>query len=403
MNECEDSRTAAAATAWPRDLTEAIRGRIDEVIERLLEEELATRLGAGRHERTESRGGYRNGHQTRTVTTAVGPREMKIPRGRLQKADGSTEEWQSGILPRYQRRCSKVDEAILGCYLAGANTRRIRRALRPVLGESNLSKSAVSRVVSRLRTYFEEWKQRDLSEEEYAVIYFDATMVPVRVGRRVTKVPVQVALGVQNDGKKVVLDLQIVGSESTASWKSMVEDLSGRGLAAPALTVVDGNAGLTRAIREVWPGTKIQRCTWHKRENLLAKAPKHLHGELKRDYGSIVYAEDLVAAKAAYEAFRLKWRSLAPGVVKSLEEAGYDLLTFMSFPSSMWKSLRTTNQIERVNEEFKRRTKTQGSFRNETSALVLLYGLLAMGQVKMRKIDGWKEIPKVLAGLRKAG
>lgn len=196
MSKPEDSKGACPWLAESRDLTGAIRGRIDEVIELILQEELEARLGAGRYERAEGRRGYRNGTERRRVTTAVGTRELRVPRARLVDEEGRQEEWRSRSLPRYQRRCAKVDELILGCYLAGANTRRIRRALRPVLGEEHLSKSAVSRVVQRLQVHFEAWRQRDLSSERYVVLYLDATNLPVRIARRVT----QVRGGVDGEG-----------------------------------------------------------------------------------------------------------------------------------------------------------------------------------------------------------
>jgi putative transposase len=194
----------------------------------------------------------------------------------------------------------------------------------------------------------------------------------------------------------VLLALEIAASESTASWTAIVQGLAKRGLVAPRLVILDGNAGLCRAVKETWPGVDVQRCTKHKLENLLAKAPKHCHGELKRDYQAITHADDAAAARSAYQAFLAKWRKLAAEVARSLEDAGTDLLSFTRYPRSQWKSLRTTNQIERLNEEFRRRTKTQGSFANEAAALVLLYGLVAMGQIQMRKIDGHHAMEEVL-------
>ena len=171
---------------------------------------------------------------------------------------------------------------------------------------------------------------------------------------------------------------------------------------APRLAVVDGNKGLLRSIAETWPQTKIQRCTKHKLENLLSAAPNHCHEELKRDYRDVVYADSRGDALKAYDRFVRKWSKLCEGVVTSLQEAGHALLTFYHFPKSQWKSLRTTNQIERLNGEFRRRTKTQGSFTNETSALVVLWGLVAFGHVAMRKIDGWQDLPKLNASLMDA-
>lgn len=389
--------------AFPRDLTAFLRVRIREAIETCLDEELEAALGAARSERTGERSGYRNGSITRDLLTEHGPQRLTIPRGRLFGEDGSTAEWRSDLVDRYARRTKKVDEAIVGVYFSGGNTRRIRKGLAPLLGEKHLSKSAVSRLVQRLKGQFDAWRNRDLSDLTIAYVYFDGMNLPVRVARRVVKVPVLAAIAVRDDGEKILLSLEIARTESTVAWKGVVEDLARRDLRAPALVVVDGNPGLLRALRSTWPETDIQRCANHKRENLLSKAPKHSHPELKRDYNAIVYAENLQVAQAAYLAFVRKWNLLSKEVVRSLEEAGDDLLTFYRYPKSQWKGLRTTNPIEGVNSAFRRRTKTQAAFTNEDSALVLLYGLFAMEQITLRRIDGWKDLKEVkIPGLQHA-
>lgn len=377
---------------WVAALRERVRATIQDVID----EELRDALGVESYGRSEVRRGYRNGTQERPLTSEYGRVELRVPRARLQQDDGTTKEWRSHVVPRYERRTVAVNAAVLGAYLAGANTRRIRRLLEPLLGDEALSKSAISRVVVRLKASFESWRTRDLGRERYAYLYLDAMFLAVRLVRRVVRVPVQAVLGVREDGQKVLLVLEIASSESTASWTAIVQGLAKRGLAPAKLVVLDGNPGLSRAVRQTWPGVEVQRCTKHKLDNLLAKAPKHCHAELKRDYHAITHAEDIVAARSAYQAFLVKWRKLAPEVARSLEEAGEELLSFMNYPRSQWKSLRTTNQIERLNGEFRRRTKTQGSFVNETAALVLLYALVAMGQIQMRKIDGHQTMEEVL-------
>jgi putative transposase len=220
--------------------------------------------------------------------------------------------------------------------------------------------------------------------------------LPVRLARRVVKVPVQAVLGVRADGEKELLELRIAPSESLRSWEGVMEGLANRGLPTPVAVVIDGNKGLAGAIERVWPEAEIQRCTKHKLENLKAAAPRHAHDEIKRDYHAIVNATDLDEARKAYRAFVRKWEKLVPEVARSLEEGGEQLLTFYQFPRQQWKSLRTTNMIERLNEEFRRRTKTQGSFPNEESALVLLFGLLATQMIKLRKIDGYHKMHEVM-------
>jgi transposase-like protein len=396
MGDATTSRQVVALPL-PRSAKESVlRDRIREAIGLVIEEELEEALGTKSYGRSAGRQGYRNGSQERSVVTEYGPAALTVPRARLKRESGSTTEWHSTVVPRYARRTHRVDEAILGAYLAGANSRRIRKALAPLLGEKALSKSAISRVVVKLRTLFESWRTRDLSQTQFSIVYLDGMYLPVRLARRVVRVPVFAAIGVGKDGHKELLVLDLSASESTTSWSGIVQGLASRGMQMPRIVVLDGNAGLRRAVHEAWPKAKVQRCTKHKLENLLAKAPKHSHPELKRDYHAIVYAESQVSARAAYQSFVRKWSKLSADVVKSLEEAGDELLTFMQFPESQWRALRTTNAIERLNGEFRRRTKTQGSFCNEQAALVLLFGLIAVGQIRMRKIDGHYDLATAL-------
>jgi len=297
---------------------------------------------------------------------------------------------------RYARRTREVDEAILGAYLAGANTRRIRKALMPLLGGEHLSKSAVSRVASRLKDLFRRGSERDVSAERYAILFLDGFHLKVRIARRVVSVPVLVVLGVAEDGRKHLVALQLAASEAGTHWSSLIADLQRRGLEAPALILSDGHAGLRKAIA-LWPETEVQRCTWHKWQNLVEHCPVHARHELKRDYDTIVYAANGLAARAAYAAFVTKWASLCLAVVRSLEEAGEQLLTFDAFPKAMWRALRTTNTLENLNREFRRRTKTQASFSTEEAAVTLLYGLVAFGQIQLRKIDGHRHVSELLA------
>jgi transposase-like protein len=361
------------------ELRELLRGKILKTIEEVLEEELGSALGCGRHERTQERRGYRNGASHRKITTELGSVTLRVPRGRVNQADGTTAEFESHVLPRYARRTRRVDEAILGLYLAGANTRRVRKALEPLLGDANLSKSAISRVVTRMKIYFQHWQERDLSSESYPILYLDALNLKIRLARRVVSVPVLAALGVAPDGQKQLVALELGASEASACWGSLIASLRKRGLPDPLLLVTDGHAGLRKA-RESWSSPKVQRCAVHKLANLLEHCPVHARRELKRDYGRIINAKDGLAARAAYDEFLAKWRTLCPPVARSLEEAGTDLLTFYEFPQAMWKSLRSTNSLENLNREFRRRTKTQGSFSCESAAVTLLYGLVAFGQ-----------------------
>jgi len=379
-----------------RDIGIQLQRRVLEAIEIVLEEELTAALGSSRYERSSIRQGYRNGVEPRRITTAVGTQPVRVPRGRIVDADGQSREFRSEILPRYARRTREVDDAILGVYLAGGNSRRIRTALKPLLGSENLSKSSVSRIVARLKAYFAAWRERDLNDEVYAILYLDGFHLKVRMARRVVSVPVLAVLGVAEDGSKRLVALQIAISEASGHWSSLIADLQKRGLRAPCLIVSDGHAGLRKAI-ENWPGIKIQRCAQHKWTNLADNCPAHARREMHRDYRGIVNARNGMAARKAYRAFLDKWSELCPAAARSLEEAGEQLLTFYEFPKTMWRTLRTTNSLENLNREFRRRTKTQASFSSEDAAVTLLYGLVAFGQIRMRKINGHHAVAGLLA------
>jgi len=391
----EGTTSEAEVVRLRQSIETQMRRRILEAIEVVLEEELTEALGTGRYERGDARRGYRNGHQRRRITTLVGAQTLEVPRGRLFDPDGSSREFRSEALPRYARRTREVDEAILGAYLAGANTRRIRKALSPLLGEEHLSKSAVSRVASRLKELFRCWSERDLSAERYAILLLDGFHLKVRIARRVVSVPVLAVMGVAEDGSKRLVALTLAASEAGAHWSGLVADLQSRGLEAPVLILSDGHAGLRKAI-ELWPEAQVQRCTWHKWQNLVGHCPVHARRELKRDYDRIVYAKDAMAAREAHASFLAKWGTLCPAVARSLQEAGEQLLTFTAFPKPMWRALRTTNSLENLNREFRRRTKTQASFSTEDAGVTLLFGLVAFGQIKLRKIDGHDHVSKLL-------
>ncbi|MCH8036379.1 MAG: transposase, partial [Proteobacteria bacterium] len=174
--------------------------------------------------------------------------------------------------------------------------------------------------------------------------------------------------------------------------RSVLDDLLARGLAAPELVIVDGGKGLEAALASLWSDIPVQRCTVHKERNLLAHAPKHLHDEIKADYNDMMYAKDAGQAGRKRKAFLAKWRLRCRGVADSLEEAGERLFTFLRYPPMQWRSLRTTNAIERLHEEFKRRIKTQCALPNAETAAMLFWALMASGQITMRRVDGWQTL-----------
>ena len=379
----------------PVALGELIHASVREAIETAVHEELAAALGAARYERSGARTGYRNGTKERTLTGPTGPLGLTLPRAVVDTPTGP-EEWRSTIVPRYQRRLGEVNEAVVATYLAGANTRRIRGALRPLLKAAPLSKSAVSRIVATLKAGLEAWQTRPLGDLDVVYLYLDAIALRVRSGGKVVSAPVLGVVGVLADGQKQLLTLDLCSGESFEAWKGCLDDLGARGLKAPLLCIIDGNAGLRRAVELSWPRAAVQRCCVHKLRNLERKAPKHVRAEIRDDFHRIVYASSEEAARAAYGSFERKWAKRCPGVVRSLREGGDELFTFFTFPKGQWKTLRTTNVIERLNEEFRRRVKTQGALPTEDSAVVLLFSLVASGQIKLRRVDGWRKLAAVI-------
>ena len=385
-----DSRSGGAGKGA---LEELMRGRIRATIEAIVEEELESALGAGRSARVGSvRTGYRHGKRSRTLSTSLGATTIAMARARLEGTAGEGREWRSQMIARYQRRTERVDEAILGIYLSGTNPRRLRGALSPLLRGAPLSKEAVSRLVGRLREDFQAWAKRDLSELKVRYIFLDGWYPRVRIGKQRVRVPVLVTLGVCANGQRVVLDLRLSGVESEQAWLDAVRALTARNLGTPELAVIDGHPGLAAALRMQWPGIAIQRCTNHKLWNLLAKAPAHLREELAEDYRRMIYADSHQAIEKARAGFVRKWKLRSQAVFASFEQAGDELFTFTAFPISQWKALRTTNALERINGEFRRRTKTQASLPNEEAVLFLLFGLLRSGQVTLRRLVGWRDI-----------
>jgi transposase-like protein len=379
-----------AGSDWFDPLEEAVRGQVRCFIEQLLEEELEAALGRGRYERVAGASGRRHGHRPRQLVTTFGPLTLSVPRARLADAAGER-EWSSTLLPAYKRLSHRAEALIAEVYLAGMNTRRARRALAKLF-EGHIGKDVVSRAWQRTRSAWQAWQERDLAGEDIVRLILDGTVVRVRLDRKATAISLLIALGVRRDGQKVVLAIKNMGGESEAAWRAVLDDLLARGLAKPELVVVDGGKGLEAALASLWDDVPVQRCTVHKERNLLAHAPKHLHDEIKADFNDMVHAKTAAEVLARRTAFLAKWKLRCRAVADSLDEAGARLFTFLRYPPEQWRSLRTTNAIERLHQEFKRRIKTQCLLPCAATAAMLFWALLASGQITLRRVDGWQTL-----------
>jgi putative transposase len=403
-----DSLQPAAETAvhlfdnWFDPIEAGLRDRVREFIHAMIEGELDIALSRPRYVRHakppsgEAEGavgatGHRHGHRSRSLLGSFGRVEIEVPRARLNTPDGKTTEWKSTALRAYQRRTLVADALIAGSYLAGTNTRRVRRALAALFGGA-VGKDTVSRVWRKVKSDWDAWNARSLAEEPIVRLILDGTVVRVRLDRKATSVSLLVIIGVREDGQKVLLAIKSMGGESTEAWRSALDDLVQRGLRRPEFLIVDGAPGLETAIAAVWDGVPVQRCTVHKHRNLLAHAPERLHDEITADYTDMIYAATREEIEARRKAFIRKWRLKHRAIAASLEEAGDRLFTFTRLPPSQWRSARTTNAIERLHEEFKRRIKTQTVLPSADTAAMLFWALLASGQINMRKVDGWQTL-----------
>lgn len=383
---------------WSDPIEDGIRSRVRGFIEAIIEEELETALGRGRYERAAANGvcGYRNGHRAREVLGTFGSETIRVPRARLATEDGGAAEWRSKALRRYQRLTKRAEALLASVYLAGTNTRRVKRALSALFAGA-VGKDVVSRAWRKVKTDWEAWCARGLGDEDIVRLILDGTVVKAKIDRKATAISLLVAIGVRRDGQKVLLGLKNMGGESTAAWQAFLEGMSARGLQAPDFIIVDGAPGLEAALAALWSEVPVQRCTVHKHRNLLAHAPKRLHDELTEDYRDMIHADTAAGIETRRKAFLRKWRLKCRAVADSLEEAGDRLFTFTRLPQSQWKSARTTNAIERLHAEFKRRIKTQTVLPQAETAPMLFWALMASGQIIMRKVDGWETLAEPLS------
>jgi transposase-like protein len=345
-----------------------------------LEEEVTNVLKRRPYERSEGSHGYRNGHRERQVSCGAGEIEVAVPR-----VSDTREAFHSQLLEAWQRRSKLLEETIPLLYVEGLSTRDFKRALKPLWGKSGLSRSSISRANRALKEAFNNWRRRDLSLEEIIYLFLDGIYLGVRGNSRDMEA-VLVAHGITHEGKRVVLHLSLGGRESTESWKGVLNDLIERGLRRPQLLITDGNQGLLKAIKDIWPEVPRQRCAVHRIRNVLARVPKKRQDEVRKALHRIFYAACLDDARGEAKQFLSHYSREFPTAAETLASHLEECLTFYRFPELHWKHIRTSNVIERAFKEVKRRTRVVGRFPNETSALVMVFSLLEEERVKWQKV-----------------
>lgn len=344
-----------------------LRGRCREAvrvaIQVALDEELDALVGAGAYERSPERVDMRNGSYARRVLTSHG--EVALEVGRTRAGGAATE-----TLGRYRRRTPEIDEMVSEAYVRGLSTRDMGPVAAALTGES-IGRSAVSRVTKRLEEQVEELRRAPITEP-MGYVYLDATFLDTRWARVVENVSALVAYGVGLDGKRQLLGVLIGVTESEESWAELLRELIERGLSGVRMVIADAHAGLRSAARKALPEAKLQRCTVHLMRNVLAKVTQRHRRRLARELVAVLHALNLQAAKKALASFVQRFEGQFPEATACLVE-GFEAGTqYFAFPSAHWKRIRTTNGLERLHGEVKRRTRAIGAFPDRASALRLV-------------------------------
>jgi transposase-like protein len=348
-----------------------LRRGAEMLLKTAIEAEITEHLGRSRYEHTGSSvpvKGYRNGYRKARVDTPTGA--IFYDKQRL----AGDPEFKSKIHRPYLRRPKEFDQSIAEMYVSGVSTRKVKRALEAVAGEKlRMSRSTVSRVTESLRKEFREWKNRDLSSFKAAYVFVDAIRIGMRFERS-RKQAVLVAYATLEDGSFETLSIGLGNEESSEVWEQFIADLKLRGLKDPILVISDGNPGVIGAIERYFPTSYRQRCTKHKVENIMDVIPKEKHAEVRPKLSRIFYGStSLEQAKGAIDSFIREYRKIYPTAVSRFKNDLDQALTFYLFPSAHWKRIRTSNKLERMNLEIRRRLNVIGRHPSEEGCLALVY------------------------------
>jgi putative transposase len=353
-----------------------VREGVKAVLEEVLEEEMTQHLEAGYRELTPTRRGERNGHYQRNLVTPAGKIErLEVPRDR----EGA---FVTEVFERYKRMTGDVEEAVLEMYLSGISVRKIA-GVTDALSKVRIGKDAVSRIARRLEGQQKEWRERSLEEKEYPYLYLDATYLKVRWGAGVTSMALLVCVGVEEEGFREVLAVEVAGKEKGAAYASLLRALIDRGLRGVRLVVSDDHEGIKAAVAGELPGVEWQRCVVHFERNVLSHVPASEMNEVAEDLKAVFKVRREKTARALAEEFVELYEKCFPKAVAIFEAGIADALTYLSFPGSHHPRIRTTNMLERLFKEVKRRTRVVGVFPNETSASTLAT------EIALRSSEEW--------------
>ena len=356
---------------WWDEIKPRTLSAVKVLMEEAMEVELVEQLNAAKYRRTELRRGYRNGYRYRGLLTELGPIErIRVPRDR----DG---QYRTEVLPRYQRRQSRVNRMVREMFLAGVSTRRVQEVIEPLLGYS-VSAQTVSRICRSLDAEVQRYHRREI-DDRYRYLLLDGIVLKVKGAAELKRRVVLCAYGITHNGVREFIDFRQASSESEAMWTAFLDSLYRRGLTGDNLELVstDGCTALHRAIETVYPFVPRQRCWAHKMRNVAAKLPRKHQDACLAEGKTIYQAHTRREAVLRFRQWAAHWRSIAPNAVRCIEDDLDELLPFLDCPQAHWKKVRTTNAIERAFREVRRRTRPMSCFQNSDSVERIIFGVIS--------------------------
>ncbi|MGJ7922253.1 IS256 family transposase [Neobacillus sp. LXY-4] len=351
-------------------LESSVKASLSLILNSLMEKERDEYINALSHERTEERRGYRNGYYERELITGVGSLKLKVPRTR----DG---EFSTTVFDKYKRCDQALIISMIEMVVSGVSTRKVTKIVEELCGKS-VSKSLVSSLIKSLDPVITDWKNRPLNVHYYPYIYVDAMYIKIRENRQVVSKSVHIAAGVNENGHREIIGLKINHTESTESWTSFFEYLKSRGLQSPKMIISDAHGGLVTSIKESFLGTSWQRCCVHFLRNIMDTLPKKGTVEARQELKDLFQNSDLDVVRELKNRFIDKYQDTKgfSKAIETLENGFEDAIQFHSQPVEYHKHLRTTNMLERVNQEVRRREKVIRIFTNDQSAIRLIGAVL---------------------------
>jgi transposase-like protein len=374
------------------DDTDFLLEIVERVLQEVLEAEMTQHIGAAPHQRTAARKGHRNGHKPRALRTRVGTLNLLVPQDR----EGT---FSTRLFSRYQRNEKALCLALMEMYVEGVSTRKVKEVTEALCGTS-FSKSLVSSLAGRLDAELEAWRTRGLEAGAYPYVFVDARYEKVRSGHRVVSQGVLLVSGVRDDGFREILAVEVADTESEATYQELFRSLKRRGLSGVELVVSDEHEGLKAAIARHFQGAAHQRCQVHYTRNLLGMVAAKGRKDLAEDLRGVFAAPNREVALGLASELADRWRGRHPGVAEHVEERIEECLTCLAFPESHRRRIRTTNGLERFNQELKRRTRVVRIFPNRGSCLRLVSALAVEQSEEWLTGRRYLDMGELLAGSR---